>query len=383
MFSEDRFELKTGGGALILFGLPFFLAGLGIMTISIFPDLLGEGNEGPPLFFGLPFGGVFATVGACMIFGRSTIVIDKIRGTFTRQRSLIIPFKKTEYEISAFSHVQITKEIRRSDKSTYTVYPVYLQGRGVEEKIRENRDYQLSRQLSEQLSKILDNDVVDESSGAEVIRKAGTMDQSVRDQILESGEEVILPEAPQGMKSESYMEGNSLVVEIPPAGFSPALLIGLVPLLFMIPFFGVFVSGFGPGEASGEGVGRIIFMIVPLIFFLIPLTIVFKIFVVPLFRKSKLELDKYELRYTTMGAMRKVVVLKSEEIEELFIEGGDNSAYERDLNTPKFARNLARTIGQAGGITARTDEKTLKIGAHLSLNEQQYLLTAMKQVLIS
>ena len=73
-------ELRSGGGCLSVFGLPFLLAGLFVMQIPL--GLIPvEGSPGPlPSVFVVLFGSVFAAVGAGLVFGRSGIVMDRGRG---------------------------------------------------------------------------------------------------------------------------------------------------------------------------------------------------------------------------------------------------------------------------------------------------------------
>ena len=91
--------------------------------------------------------------------------------------------------------VTITREIRRSDKSTYTVFPVRLTGDDAGEvKLCEPRTYSASRGLAEELARFLELPLADSSSGTEVVRGHDQLDESLQEHLRESG---ALPELPE------------------------------------------------------------------------------------------------------------------------------------------------------------------------------------------
>jgi hypothetical protein len=62
----DLLVFQSGGGLLALFGLPFLLTGLFVIALTL--GLVNIQGEVPPLYFGLPFGGIFAAVGTAVVF---------------------------------------------------------------------------------------------------------------------------------------------------------------------------------------------------------------------------------------------------------------------------------------------------------------------------
>src|SRR5512137_2953520 len=89
-------EIRSGGGCLLIFGLPFLLAGLFVMQIplGIIPMECSPGLL--PSVFVVLFGSVFAVVGAGLVFGRSGIILDRGRGRITQWYGLLVPMKRTE-----------------------------------------------------------------------------------------------------------------------------------------------------------------------------------------------------------------------------------------------------------------------------------------------
>ena len=77
-------DQQTGGGCAYLIGLPFFLAGLGVIVITFIPP---ETRGGDPisLYFGIPFGSLFALIGRAILFGRMNLTIDRNTGLIRKQ----------------------------------------------------------------------------------------------------------------------------------------------------------------------------------------------------------------------------------------------------------------------------------------------------------
>ena len=61
----NLWELRSGGGLLMLFGLPFFLAGIFVTALMIGAlPIEWENSSPPPLFLGVPFGLVVSSAGS-------------------------------------------------------------------------------------------------------------------------------------------------------------------------------------------------------------------------------------------------------------------------------------------------------------------------------
>ena len=381
MNNQDRFELKSGGGCVAIFGLPFLLAGIAVIVAVFIPQEV-RGGDPFPWYVGIPFGSVFALIGGAFVFGRSSFVIDKISSTVTSSWSLFITLKTKTLDLKKFNRILITKEVRRGNNSSTTVYPVYLEGKGTKELVQESQLYNNSRQLSEDLSKFLDFDVCDTSSESEVIRQAGTMDMSVRDKLINSNEYIELPDEPANMKSECYMLDDTFVVEIPSSTFNPLSLIGLVPFLFFIPFM-IFIGDMinvGKEVNNAPLPVQLIGSVFALIFLIVPLGMIYKIAIKPIITKKKLELNKYELRYTTSALLTKKIILQCSEIEEVFIKGRSK---DKSQEVPEIVKLIINTLLKNNGITIRTDKTTLNIGEDLDKEELNYILAVINQTLIS
>ncbi len=261
-----RMTFKRGGGCLMLFGLPFFLAGLAIIIAAVTGKMVDEAGASPPLFFIIPFGLVFASVGAGLMFGRAGLTIDLSARTITRWWGLMVPFKSTTYPLAEASVVAIAREVRRSGKSSYTVYPVRIKGFEKPIDIEEPRDYVAARRRAEKVAKFLDLGVEDNTTGKRVVREAGTLDESLRERLRRTGRQLEMPEAPPGTKSKVAVSAGEATFDIPPPGFRIAEYVmggfGAVMLVGVV-IGGVVMSSAGKGLPIGIVIG---FGVVGLIF---------------------------------------------------------------------------------------------------------------------
>ncbi|MCK5237790.1 MAG: hypothetical protein KAR06_12505, partial [Deltaproteobacteria bacterium] len=163
---------RSGGGCLSVFGLPFLAVGILAAIGEIQPD---SGEWYVRHIFTFAFG----IPGSILVFGRSGTIVDRTRMQATKWYGLMVPFYRTKYALTPEGEVQITKEVRRSKNSTYTVYPVRIQPDSATSSdsgnkaitIKEPRDYQSSRAIAEELGKLLRYNVLDSSSGESIIRR--------------------------------------------------------------------------------------------------------------------------------------------------------------------------------------------------------------------
>jgi len=366
----DVMESRTGGGLLMVFGLPFLAGGIMVWCIA-FGILPTEGDQ-IPLFFGLPFGAVFAAVGAGLMFGRAGTVVDRRHGQVTRWWGLLGPWKKRQYRLDEFQRVSISREVRRSNKSTYTVYPVRLSGAATV-KLAEPRDYEKARQLAEELAKFVSLPLADTSSGTEVVRDAEHLDEALADRLRRTGESLELPPAPPDMRTRLRQKGDAVMMELPAIGLNPAIAVmigaGLVIPLFVL---GVFVLPLLREDMPAPM--RWFFLgFIGLFFVLIPLVAL----VGQALRRAKARhrviVTPEELRYEVKGLFRVVSrCIPAAELEEITAEQTTVDT----AQVPELLASLTR-----GPITARSDRLTLQFAAHLPLEEKEYLVAVITRVL--
>ncbi len=382
----DRYVVKKGGGCLMLFGLPFFAAGVAVIVLGVLGKMTSESGEPPPLFVIIPFGLLFAAAGAGLMFGRAGIVIDKRSGTVTKWWGLLVPFKSKSFPIEKVKAVTITSEVRRSKNSTYTVYPVRLTGPAKPLDVEEPRDSDRARGRAEELAKFLDLGVEDSSSGKTVVREAGTLDESLRDRYRREGRPRERPAEPAGCRIMSGASGSEATFDIPPKGFGVVEIIGMVigavfafvPLLF---FGGMLFGESGPkGLDAGKEWPFLIFIG---LFMLVWMGIPFAMILTTIGKakaRERLSVSPRELRLDRKGIFRtKTTIIPADELEELeigmpgsgrsgSISVGSGGGRMRMANHP-----LASIFGLKGVVKARSDRVTLTFGAGLGPEELKWL----------
>ena len=381
----ERYEKKSGGGCLMLFGLPFLAVGLAVMVIGL-TGWKDESGNSLPVFFTIPFGGIFALVGAGLMFGRSGIVFDKRTNQAVKWWGLLVPIKQTVVPLDSLEQVVITKEIRQSDKSTYTVYPVRV-SHGVEQfKICEPRDYMTSRKEAEEVAKFLDLELRDASSGGEgVVRQASELDQSIREQAQTKGEVVEVPPAPAGSRVKHMLSGGKLTLEVPTPGSSTVMLVGMVVVcLVPVCFMAFFLKDFFKLD-DAPPLFRYIFIGFALLF-LAPAVLVPGRMMLVAMSRERIAVTPNNLEVSLVSPlMTKSKSIPAAEIEELELipgfrlpdRGGDVD------KVPEFVKGLAVIAGGGATIMARSDKQTLSFGRMLSREEAEWTHALIKRVLTS
>jgi len=227
-------EIRSGGGCLSIFGLPFLLAGLFVMQIPL-RLIPMEGSPGPlPSVFVVLFGSVFAAVGAGLVFGRAGIILDRGRGRITQWYGLLVPMKRTEYMLDAIRQVEMNFSAGDSDSAA--TWPVCLSGEGIARPIAvvQPVDFAEARQVAEELSRFLRKPLADSSTGERITRDPDHLDESYRDRARRTGEAAFtVPSEPSGMRTRVERTGDGHVFHIPGP---PLSWYHLIPLLFPVVF---------------------------------------------------------------------------------------------------------------------------------------------------
>jgi hypothetical protein len=237
-------EIRSGGGCLSIFGLPFLLAGLFVMQIPL--GLIPmEGSPGPlPSVFVVLFGSVFAAVGAGLVFGRSGIVLDRGMGRVIQWWGLLVPMKRRVYMMDAIRQVEM--DFSRGDSDSAATWPVKLSGEGIPKPIAvvQPVNFTEARQVAEELSRFLRKPLVDSSTGERVTRDPEHLDEPYRDRLRRTGEAAaVVPPEPPGMRSRVERTGEGVILHIPGP---PMSVLNYLPVLFPLVFAGAVAWFFLP-----------------------------------------------------------------------------------------------------------------------------------------
>jgi len=228
-------EIRSGGGCLSLFGMPFLLAGLIIMLIPLGVIPFEEQPEGPLVSALIVlFGSVFAAVGAVLVFGRGGIILDRGRGRVVRWWGLLVPMRRMEHRLDAIRQVEM--DFSSGDKDSADTWPIRLAGEGVPKPITvaQPTAFSEARRVAEELARFLQKPLVDSSTGERVTRDPGHLDESWRDRVRRTQEAAApMPPEPPGMRTRIERTAEGYVFHIP----GPALTwLHYLPVLFPVGF---------------------------------------------------------------------------------------------------------------------------------------------------
>ncbi len=132
----DRIAISSGGGCLVLFGLPFFAAGVFMLLggLGIVPF---QNADKPPfiayaviLFMGI----VFTAVGASLMFLRQTVTLDRARKSATDEKRFLGYSSIKEMRLPDYAVVTIRRVAGDSDSSDS--FPVTLESKDGEKKLK-------------------------------------------------------------------------------------------------------------------------------------------------------------------------------------------------------------------------------------------------------
>jgi len=380
-FNREVLEKRSGGGCLILFGLPFFLAGLFVMAAP-FGILPGKWEGGPPPWFvAVPFGGIFAAVGAAIIFGRAGVTLHTGDRTIVTWWGLLGYKKRTQHDLDAIDHVTISREVRRSKNSTYTVYPVRLAGGKKPINLEEPRDYKAARATAEQVAKFIEKEIVDTASGERVVRDFRSLDESLRERVRRTGEAIEMPEPPAAIKTRCSIEGRQVTLELPAKGFTAVTGIMMIfgCVIPAVVFFGFFFPMMKKDNLPKEmqyivlGFVGVFFVLLPLAFLIVKALSRAKTSVRIIASRDRLQVENRGLLFT------KIKRIPSEDLEELILPGPTAQTDPRKAieqsGLPPVARSVLGALvrSKTHGIQAHSDKETLEFGAGLPEDELRWI----------
>jgi len=263
----DILELKTGGGCLALFGLPFFLAGIFLLlaTVQIVP--FSNANEMPWwswLILGF-MGIAFSAVGAALVWGRSWISLNRRTGSVTIARGLLMPIWTSTYSLGDYQSMEL--RLQTGDSDSADSYTLWLTGGEKELKLYSNIDYGSAVTEGSKLSEFCDLSLMDKTSDHPQIlsSRAKPMSEPVEQTDIRK------PLRPNFLTCLVEENKDELVISAPAKSNLLGVLIqlgfALVIILFVLrPLNGFFVRSSTPSAVGNVFLGFILvfFVAIPL-----------------------------------------------------------------------------------------------------------------------
>jgi len=397
----DLLVFRRGGGLLAIFGLPFLLAGLFVIALTL--GLVTAEGDVPPLAFGLPFGGIFAAVGAGIVFGRAGATIDRRRQSLVKWWGIAGLARRSEYFLPDFCEVALRKEIRKGNNSTYTVYPVCLRSETRQQSVtlEEPRDYRSARDLAERVAALVERPLADSSSGATVVRQPGSLDLSLREAARRSGEPIEVPQPPPQMRANVRVDGSRVSIELPAAGIQGVHKIMIGALVALLVFEALILY---PSRAQGDpssGADLPLFLAFAAMMFVVPVIAIGRIVLSSACKRVSISASEAALRVEERTPFHsKVTEIPGHELEELRFCDVEAQLSERresraamptrgagsaanQAAVPPALRSALQLLGRGNRITAVSDRESVSFGIGLSRAEAGYLVALIKKALVS
>jgi hypothetical protein len=368
--ADGRVEVR-GGGCLPVMGILFLLLGAApIVAFLVF----GEFSLGGLLIFG--FNGLFfIAVGAWLTFGRYAIDIDGHSRTYRKRFGMLVA-KETAGSLDGFCTVTVSRRERqrprdRGGSTTYTDYPIRLEGSTETLDIAAPDVLENARRDAEQVAKALGFPLADRTGPAEFLREAGHLDESLRERRRRTGAGPgELPPPPEGLKTHCRVEGQEVVLEIPPAGFAPAALRLLTPAIAG-PAVVLFLICQPRLRRVVEGPDMVLFayaagFFVFVVGIFIPIYIGVHLFLRAIAEHYTVRVSAVRLQVTTRGLfLSRVAEIPAHELEKLHITAPQD-------NAPSWEK---------AEIVARSDRTTIAFGRHLPPEEKTWIKAVLEHVL--
>lgn len=362
----ERIELKSGGGLLMVFGLPFFAAGVGMLSVY-FGGVEIEDDAWVAALVGI----IFALVGAAIMFGRAAVIIDKRQGTLQRWWGLLVPWVRKSQPLSDFEMVETSLRVIRSKNSTRTVYPVTLVGPAAKVTLRQPGSATESRKLAERVANFLTLGVRDTTGQEPVTREAGHLDEPIRDRLMREGVVANWPEPPADTRLGYERIGDAAALTLPAEGFTTKALIPLVVTAGMAVFIGAFFlwplwSEFGEGRGPG-----VLLLIIGLVFAGAPLLVGIGAALQMSRTWERVTISPSELRVERIGPLgSKRWTLRVDALEGLTCDASEGAVMSR----------RSQAAGQAA-IVAESDADRVVFGRTVSGADRQWVHDAIRYVI--
>jgi hypothetical protein len=401
---------SSGHVGVFFFGLSFLLVGLFVMSLPL--GLFPVEGDTAPWYMLVPFGSIFAAVGLGLMAGRRGIVIDRQRHRVVRWYGLLFPMVRRESLLGLCDRLALTREVRKSEKSTRIVYPVRLESTAQDGiiHIEEPLDYQEARRTAESLAGFLRLPLVDLSSGKEVVREPDRLDESIRERARRTGEEMPDAVAPPQMRSTLQEESGTLHIQIPPTGVTAVHRFCLIATLILVGVAAFVVTPFLELEVP-DPMSYLLIGFMGAGFVLLPLVSVLSRVAQKARSRCTVQASRSLLR---VEQGKKVTEIFADELEELEIHesappAGITQAPDGRLMIDKSAvrqgpgnRRLPSTgsgqmtpvgpvlsflmsammkTGPGTSISARSDKKSVRFGAGLGKEELFYIYARLKRTM--
>jgi hypothetical protein len=211
--STDAIERRQGGGCVSVLGLPFFLAGLGLLLLTAGFVPVGQVTEewwGRLLLALLSL--LFLAGGGAAVLGRRWLRLDRQARSLVRQIGFLIPMRTESRSLDDFNAVVMTFRLGGSDEPDR--YPLSLRARaGKDFVIASPASFGDSRTLAEFMSRFLSLPLVDTTTDSAVVADPEHVGETLQWRLRAGANQA---ERPASMHCQVSESGDRTTIVIPP-----------------------------------------------------------------------------------------------------------------------------------------------------------------------
>ena len=262
--APGRLQIREGGGALTLFGLPFLAVGVFLLLSTA--GLVSVHSDDPISTPAMALlGTMFTIVGAVLSFGRSVTMLDLAQHVVVQQWRLLVPIRSWTCQLTDYSAVTIG--LVRGDSETAERYPIGLKAASAPPLVLcRPTQYAEARDCAAAVARHLSLDIEDSSTDHPARLQASQADAPLQQRLRAAPVAQVAPARPPDIQSEVLDADGRVRIVMPmprlnpfaavamlfPAGMAAAMLgwLGFFSTTRALRpgewiFFGVLFLGFG------------------------------------------------------------------------------------------------------------------------------------------
>ena len=234
--APNRLEVRSGGGCLSLFGIPFLAAGIFLVLVALQIVPVSNAEEVPLWSWSviLLMGLVFIAFSTGLVFGRTRVIIDRNAGSVVKQWRLLVPVKQEERSLLDYRMVTLNFSVGDSESSNR--YTVTLEGQPGPLPLFSELEYGAALAQAGSVARLLDLPLVDATSDHEATIAPDRVEESLWEQ-LAVGDQGVLKEIepPPGLQSQVQLAGATVRIRIPVPALTRVGLLGYAfPLAILL-----------------------------------------------------------------------------------------------------------------------------------------------------
>ena len=236
--ASGRLEIREGGGAFALFGLPFLAAGMFMILGAL--GLVPVNTSGGASVYTRPLVGlmglVFAGVGGALVFGRKWTTVDTANRRLVTQWGALVPLREQVSPLDGCAAVTIG--FVKGDSETVDKFPVALKSTmGPELTVFASASYAEARAGAVAIAQHLRVDLEDATTDHPSRQAFADLDGSFRTRATRAGAPERGVEQPVNMRSTVTRDADTLQILIPaPRAGAIALASAVAPLVVPVLF---------------------------------------------------------------------------------------------------------------------------------------------------